>query len=271
MFQLAIIGHGRICEFIVKGLQRLGRFMPELIIVTGRSESRNEEMKKYGVLATTDNMVAGQADIVVLAVKPQVMSTVLRELRGTIRPDAVVITVAAGVPTSYVAQMLVHPAVIRAMPNSPASIGAGVTTWTATAEVTDPQRRVAKEIFACLGMEIYMEDDDAIDKSTAVSGSGPAFFFHIIGAFIAAAVRIGLAWDPARKMVLYTALGSIRLLLESDSHPAKLCDEVNSPGGTTGEGLHQLYKGCVWATLLETITASYFKAKELAAKFGSDE
>jgi pyrroline-5-carboxylate reductase len=149
------------------------------------------------------------------------------------------------------------------MPNTPAQIGQGISVWTATAEVSDQQKEWARAILATMGKEIYLDEEKYLDMATAVSGSGPAYFFLFVECLTQAAVKIGLAPEVAEELVLQTMLGSSQLLQKSGKSPAELRRQVTSPGGTTAEALAQFEKGGLASLVSQAVTAAYNKAKEL--------
>jgi pyrroline-5-carboxylate reductase len=172
-------------------------------------------------------------------------------------------SIMAGVTISSIKSALNHEAVVRAIPNTPAQIGEGMTVWTATPAVADGAKESISRVLSVLGQEIYVADEKYIDMATAVSSSGPGYVFLVIEAMIDAAVHIGLRRDMAVPMVLQTVLGSARYAQETGKHPAELRNQVTSPGGTTTEGLQVLEDAAVRAAFTEAIEAAYEKAKEL--------
>jgi len=220
--------------------------------------------EKYGIATAQDNRQAAQgADMVVLAIKPQNLPEVMADLRGWLGPQQMVLSIVAGASLGTLAQGLRHPLVVRAMPNTPAQIGAGMSVWTATKEVAPEQREAAQALLAALGKEIWVEDEKYIDMATAVSASGPAYVFLFMEALIDGAVHIGMPRDMAKLLVLQTVLGSARFAQETGRHPAELRNSVTSPGGTTAEALLQLEEGALRALVTHAIIAAYEKAHAL--------
>jgi pyrroline-5-carboxylate reductase len=174
-----------------------------------------------------------------------------------------VLSIVAGAKIDTLSKGLKHGAVVRAMPNTPAQIGEGMSVWTATAEVTEQQKASAKAILGAMGKELYVDDESYLDMATAVSGSGPAYFFLMVEALVDAAVKIGLPRDIARELVLQTMLGSAKFIQQSGEEPAELRRKVTSPGGTTAEALLRLEKGRFSQLLIEAVKAAYDKAKRL--------
>jgi pyrroline-5-carboxylate reductase len=270
---LAFIGSGTMAEAMIKGILNNGLTDPSRIIASGPRPERGRELeKRFGIRSTTDNKTAAQAGhIVVLSTKPQVLPSVLEELRGRIRPKQLVFSIVAGARIGTIAQELQHPAILRVMPNTPAQIGEGMSVWTATPEVTEEQRAQAKTILQALGKEIYVEDEDALDMATAVSGTGPTYVFLMMEALVEAAVHLGFSRRVARKLVIQTVLGSVLFAGESGRHLAELRNMVTSPGGTSAEAIYQLEKGALRTIISKAVWAAYQKSKllgEMSAKKG---
>jgi len=200
---------------------------------------------------------------VVLAIKPQNLTEVMTELKGRLRPTQLVLSIIAGTRTNTLCQGLDHRYVVRAIPNTPAQIGEGISVWTATTGVAKHQRISASSILGAMGREIYVDDEKLIDMATAVSGSGPAYLFLFVEALVDAAVHIGLPRDVAKELVLETVLGSAHLIQKSGKEPAELRRMVTSPGGTTAEALLQLEKGDFAGLLFQAVSAAHDKAKRL--------
>ncbi len=265
--RITFIGGGTMGEAMIKCLLTQGVAAPQDIVVSDISPLRRELLsKEYGVSTLTDNGKATEAaDLVILAVKPQNLSQATEEMlkADSLPPVAMVLSIVAGANLDSLCRGLKHPSVVRAMPNMPAQIGQGMTVWTATAEVSQKQRERVQTILGALGEEIYVENEKYLDMATALSGSGPAYVFLFIEAFIDAGVHIGLPRDIAQKLVLQTVLGSTHAVQETGKHPAELRNMVTSPGGTTAEALLRLERGGLRSLLLEAVTAAHDKAKHL--------
>jgi len=220
--------------------------------------------RKYGVAVTGDNkMAVTGADVIILAVKPQNLADILSELTGHLRPAQLLLSIIAGARLDTICTGLKHLPAVRAMPNTPAQIGQGITVWTATGNVNEEQKQQARAILGATGREIYVENESDIDKATAISGSGPAYFFLFAEALTDAAVEIGLSPDVAEKLVLQTMLGSGHLTEESGKPPADLRRMVTSPGGTTAEAIDELEKGRFTELVTRAVKAAYKRAREL--------
>jgi len=265
--KIAFIGGGNMGEAMLAAILARGLSTPEAVGVGEVSEERRRYLeKKYGVNVTASNAetVDGK-DIIILAVKPQNLAAVMAELKGCLEPGQLVLSVIAGARIDTMCQGLDHSRVVRAMPNAPAQIGAGISAWTATAEVSGEQRGWAQAVLDAMGKEIYFDNEKYLDMATAVSGSGPAYFFLFVEALVAAAVDIGLPPEEAGKLALETMRGSGELMLKSDRKPAELRQMVTSPGGTTAAALEQFQKGGLDKLIMEAVRAAYNRAKELGS------
>ncbi len=235
------------------------------IVVSDPVPARREALASgYKINATDDNVQAVMgADAVVLAVKPQVITKVLPELRGKIAPDQLILSIAAGVGVKRLRDGLEHDVLIRAMPNTPAQVGQGITMWIATEKVSLEDRETGASILRALGEEIFVEDEKYLDMATALSGGGPAYVFFFIEALIDAGVHMGLSRDIAEKLVVETVLGSASLARQSGTHPAILKNMVTSPGGTTAEALLVMEEAGLKGILTRAVLAAYSKAQSV--------
>jgi len=238
---------------------------PSDISVSDKAEARRKHLKqKYDVAVMSDNRLAAeQGDVVILAIEPQNLAEVMADLNGRLKAEQVVLSIIAGAKIDTLCLGLEHSCVVRAMPNSPARIGEGITIWTATADVNEQQKKWASSILGVMGKEIYVNDEKYLDMVTAVSGSGPAYFFLFMEALTDAAVHIGLPRDMAEELVMQTMLGSGHFLQRSGKTPAELRKMVTSPGGTTAEALLQFQKGEFSDLVKRAVVAAYNKAKDL--------
>ncbi len=264
----AIIGYGVMGEAILSGLISKGKINPKQITACGpREERRTSLQEKYGINTSKDNFVsASGADVVILAVKPQKISTVLKTLNGSITPGSLVISIIAGVPMQQIIDSLKHTAIIRVMPNTPARIGEGISVWTNSPEVTDDQKEVARQTLNCLGTELYVEEEYYLDMATALSGTGPAYVFLFMEALIDAGVHMGFPRRIAEELVLGTLRGSVLYYQSIRDHPASMRNQVTSPGGTSAEALYYLEKAGFRTALSRAIWAAYQRSKELGAE-----
>ncbi len=263
--RLAVIGTGAMGEAMIRGLLTQNMVAPEQIVGTNVLPDRNEYMHtQHGIEVAADNRQAVRAaEVVVLAVKPQVLGRVLHGLYNAIEHEALVLSIVAGAPISNIMEELNHTAVARAMPNTPAQIGQGVTVWTATPTVTEAQHQQAKMIFSSLGREIYVEDESYLDMATALSGTGPAYVFMMMEAMIDAGVHMGFSRRIAEELVFQTILGSVLYAEQSGRHVAELRNQVTSPGGTTAEALYHMEKGSFRTVVSRAIWAAYQRSVAL--------
>lgn len=262
---LAFIGSGTMAEAMIKGLLDHGLVEPAQIIASGPREERGRFLReRYNVRTTTDNRQAVRdADIVVLSIKPQILPHVLKELYDLPKPNALILSIIAGAKISVIANGLRRHAVVRAMPNTPARIGKGMTVWTATPRASPEQLEEARQILGALGEEIYMEDEGYLDMATALSGTGPTYVFLFMEALVDAGVHLGFSRRIAHQLVLQTMEGSIELAKQTGLHPVELRNSVTSPGGTSAEALYQLEKGGLRTVLSKAIWAAYQKSRYL--------
>jgi pyrroline-5-carboxylate reductase len=265
IIKVALIGGGAMGEAMLSAVLDNGLSTPQTICVSDAKEERRQYLKdKYHVAVTKDSRRAvGRSDIVVLAIKPQNLNEVMTDLNSQLEPSQLALSIIAGAKISTLRHGLNHGHIVRVMPNTPAQIGAGISVWTATPEVSAKQKEWAGSILGTMGKEIYVDDEKYLDMVTAVSGSGPAYFFFFVESLIDSAVHIGLSPDTAKELVLQTMLGSGQLIEKSGKPPAELRRMVTSPGGTTAEALLQLEKGGFNSLVRQAVTAAYKKAKEL--------
>lgn len=266
--KLGFVGGGMMGEAIIAGVLNKGIARPADIAACDVAPGRREHLTKtYGVRVSEDAATACEGnDLVLLAVKPQEFAKAGQSVAGNLNGSQTVMSIMAGVTMNSIRSTLKHDAVIRAIPNTPAQIGEGMTVWTATDAVSNEARENVRSVLSVLGHELYVADEKYVDMATAVSSSGPAYVFLVIEALIDAAVHIGLRRDLAVPMVLQTVLGSARYAMETGKHPAELRNQVTSPGGTTTEGLRVLEEAGVRAAFIEAVEAAYERAKELGGQ-----
>lgn len=264
----AVIGLGTLGEALVSGLLRTGAVARDDVIGTVAHEPSLERVRqKLGIAATRDNREAVRGrDVVILSVKPQNMDTVVRELADVLTPQQLVITVAASVTSGYIAARLKQPVpVVRAMPNTPALINAGMTALSGGAHASPEHLATAEAIFKCLGETVFV-DEGLMDAVTALSASGPAYIYVVIESLAEAGVKLGLSRTTSTLLAAQTMLGSARMVLESRAHPALLKDAVTTPAGCTVDGLLELEDGGLRVTLIKAVVKAAARAGELVAK-----
>ena len=270
---VSFVGGGVMSEAMIQCLLERRLVAPERITVSGPREERRAELTaRHGVRTTPDNSEAARAgEIVVLSVKPQMLSRILSEIRGALQADQLVVSILAGGRIATITEGLGHTAVVRAMPNAPSQVGEGLTVWTATPSVGESRREQARAIFRALGKEIFVDDEKILDMATAVSGTGPTYVFLVLEALIDAAVHLGLPRHLAHDMVIETMRGSIAYAQGSDRHPAELRNLVTSPGGTSAEAIYQMEKGTLRTVLSKAVWAAYQKSRLLGESVGKAE
>lgn len=263
--RIAFIGAGNMAEAMIRGLLRGGDSQPGEISASGPREERMLELhERFGIGTSTSNRaVLEGAELVILSVKPQIMRRVLDEIADAIPPEALVISIAAGVPISAIEPRIGRATrVIRSMPNTPALVDAGATAIARGAHATDADLQDAKRIFDAVGTTVIL-DESLLDAVTGLSGSGPAYIFLILEALSDAGVKVGLSRRTAQHLAAQTVLGSAKLLIETNEHPGLLKDMVTSPGGTAITGLHTLEAGGLRTTLIDAVEAATRRSQEL--------
>jgi pyrroline-5-carboxylate reductase len=265
--RIAVLGAGKMGGILVQAFLRCGLFPQEHVTATVAHEARAQSLsKQFGISVTTDNLKAAQnADVILLGVKPQQMGDVVRGIAPALRPGNLLISFAASVKTSAIEEAAGDKvSVIRAMPNTPAMLGAGATAICRGKFVTDEQLALAEQIFATVGRTVIV-DEKHMDAVTGLSGSGPAFLYIIIEALAEAGVNVGLPRDIATLLAAQTTYGAAKMVLETGSHPALLKDEVTTPAGCTVEGILELEEGGVRVTLIKAVKRATERARELAS------
>ena len=202
----------------------------------------------------------------VLAVKPQRLHRVLEELKGAPVKEQLVVSIVAGAKIATIAEELLHASIVRAMPNTPAQIGEGVTAWTTSAEVNETQERQVCAMLEALGKTVRVENERQIDMATALSATGPTYIFLVMEALIDAGVHMGFSRHVAQDLVHQTMLGAVLFARESHKHPAELRNMVTSPGGTSAEAIYQMEKGSLRTVLSKAVWAAYQRAESLGRK-----
>ncbi len=263
--KLAVLGVGKLGEALVMGLLKQGDVRREDIAGSvAHEESLGRIRERLGIEAMTDNrrLVDGR-DIILLAVKPQNMDRVLTEIAEVVTPQQLVITVAASVTTQFVEARLRAPVpVVRAMPNTPCVLGAGMTALCGGLYAQDEHLRTAEEIFRAVGETVFI-DESLMDGVTGLSASGPAYLYVIIESLAEAGVKLGIPRDIATLLAAQTMLGAARMVLESKAHPALLKDVVTTPAGCTIDGLLELEEGKLRVTLIKAVVKAAERAREL--------
>lgn len=264
--KIGIIGTGNMGEALISGLVYSRSSVPENIIC---SDIRKEKLKyikeEYGVVTKKSNIdVAKASEIIIYAVKPQIMAAIMRETAECLDMNKLIISIAAGVPMAAIeAYLNKELRLIRVMPNIAASVKESATAIAAGKNASKNDIRIAKAIFDSVGTSIFIEENILMDAITGLSGSGPAYIFIIVDAMADAGVKMGLSRDDALLLSIQTVLGAAKLLKETKAHPGQLKDKVTSPGGTAIAGIHTLEKGGLRTTLINAVEAATSRSKEL--------
>ena len=261
---IAVVGGGTMGTTFVRALTGAGIAESSDFCVCEAVPARASWLREELGLAVTDSLpeaVKG-ADLIYLSVKPQDLGS-LHEVH--LDQSQLVVSILAGIPLAHVQTQLAHRRVVRAMPNTPAQVGRGYTVWTAAEGVTEAQRERVRTLLGAMGEQLYVADEAAIDRATAVSGSGPAYVFMFLEALMDAAVQIGITRPQARRMVLQTVIGSAEYAAASDAHVAELRNAVTSPAGTTAAGLRVLEDRGLRAALIEAVAAAHARAVDLGS------
>jgi pyrroline-5-carboxylate reductase len=265
--KLAFIGGGNMASSLIGGLVA-DHVDPKQISVADINDSQRENLAaRYGVSTSADNQaIASGADVVILAIKPQQLKTVVEELSATIQQNhSLVVSIAAGIRSEDINKWLGgSAAVVRAMPNTPALVQTGATALFGNAQVSSEQRDLAESILRAAGLTLWVNDESQMDAVTALSGSGPAYFFRVMEAIETAGVGLGLTKETAHLLTLQTALGAAKMALESRESVANLREQVTSPGGTTEQGLAAMEKHNIDAVFSDVLKAARDRSEELA-------
>lgn len=279
--KIAIIGFGVMGKAIVSSLISKGKVDPQNLIVVEPTPERLEELSaEFGISGHVDSAeVVKDADIVILSIKPQGLNQAANSIKGNLKPDTLVISIMAGVSLSTLIDKLGIQQVVRAMPNTPAQVGMGITVWVTTSQVNEARKKIASEIFQTLGEEVFVDDEGYLDMATALSGTGPAYVFLFMEAMIEAGVHMGFPRRIAEKLVVQTLRGSTEFYRQNHEHPARLRNDVTSPGGTTAEALYYLEKAgfrtaisrAVWAAYERSIELGKGKAKKVVEDINKSE
>ncbi len=263
---IGFIGGGQMAEALIKGILSAGLYNKSQIFLSEPDKKRSKYMKdSYGIYITnTSDTIWQQCSSVILAVKPQVMESVLQESKQHVETKHLIVSVAAGLPISFYEQQLErsNAKIIRVMPNTPALILEGASALSYNKNVTEEDATIGKQIFDAVGTCVIL-DEHYLDGVTGLSGSGPAYVFTFIEAMIDAGIKTGLTRDAAETLTLQTIAGSVRLMQEKKEHPAALRSQVTSPGGTTIAGLHVLEREGFRGIIMDAIETATNRSIEL--------
>ena len=262
---IGLLGVGKLGEALLSGLLRSGTPAGRMLAAERYAERAAEIAQRYGVATPTPEQAAAGADVVLLAVKPQDMRTLLAEVAPHLRPGTLVVSMAAGIPTSLVEELL--PAgtpVVRVMTNTPVFVDEAMSAISAGSHATGAHLQVVEDLLGPVGKVVRVPESQQ-DAVTALSGSGPAYFFFLVEAMIDAGILLGLPRAVAAELIVQTAVGSARMLRESGEHPVLLREAVTSPGGTTIAAIRTMEDHGVRAAMLAAIEAAHDRSRELAA------
>ncbi|MGW2819342.1 pyrroline-5-carboxylate reductase [Streptomyces sp. NPDC001415] len=262
---VAVLGTGKIGEALLSGMIRAGWHPASLLITARRPERAAELNARYGVDAVTNAEAAKRADTLILAVKPQDMGRLLDELAPHVASDRLVVSAAAGIPTSFIeARLAAGTPVVRVMPNTPVLVDEGMSVISAGSHATPEHLAHTEEIFGGVGKTLRVPESQQ-DAATALSGSGPAYFYYLVEAMTDAGILLGLPRAQAYDLIVQSAIGAAVMLRDSGEHPVKLREAVMSPAGTTISAIRELENHGVRAALIAALEAARDRSRELAS------
>lgn len=268
---VAFIGCGNMSRSLIGGLIANGVKPEQLLATDPDNDQRDSISKQFGISTLeNNNEAAAKADVILFAVKPQVMHKVVGEIANTVKGTSkLIISIAAGVRLDSICEWLDEPAaIIRVMPNTPALIQAGAAALYANTHTSETQKNTAEAMLRSVGTAIWLASEEQMDTVTAVSGSGPAYFFYFMEAMEKAAIEMGLSEDQARLLTIETAVGASKMALLSSSDPATLRKQVTSPGGTTEQALNTFMQGKMDELIHKAMNAAKQRSIELSQSFG---
>ncbi|MCC6617760.1 MAG: pyrroline-5-carboxylate reductase [Chloroflexi bacterium] len=270
--RVGIVGAGVMAEAMISGLLADRAVAgDDLVASHPRADRRAGLEERHGIRSVAVNREAlAGADVVVLAVKPQMVARVMRDLRGRLTADQVVVSIVAGATLRSLATGLAHPAVVRAMPNTPSQIRRGMSVWCATPECTPRQRDRARAVLRAIGEERQVDDESFVAMATALSGTGPTYLFAVMEALIDAGVHLGFPRELAHDLVAETLIGSAEYAARSGMHPAQLRNAVTSPGGTSAAAIYELEKGGIRTVFSDAVWAAYRRTLELGERLEAE-
>lgn len=271
--KLAFIGGGNMARSLIGGLIANGMSAEDIHVADKNAATLESLNRQYPVQTFTSNQHAIEgADVIIIAVKPQQLQEVVKELHSSWQEKQLLISIAAGIRIEDISRWLDKPqaAIVRAMPNTPALVEAGATALFANEYVSHQQHELAESILRACGLAIWLKEEKHMDAVTAVSGSGPAYFFLVMEAMENAAIELGLPQETARLLCLETAFGAAKMALESGESASTLRKQVTSPGGTTERAIHELEDGGLHGLFENALVAAALRARELANELGQD-
>ncbi len=270
--RVAIVGAGVMAEAMISGLLADHAVAPSRLTASHPRRDRRQtlaERHRINVVARNAEAVA-DADIVVLAVKPQMLGSVMREIGPALAKSQVVLSIVAGATLRTLTTGLSHAAVVRAMPNTPSQIRRGIAVWSASTACTGRQRDLARSVLKAIGSEKEVADESFVAMATALSGTGPTYLFAVMEALIDAGVHMGFPRELAHDLVAETLIGSAEYAQQSELHPAQLRNLVTSPGGTSAAAIYELEKGRIRTVLSDAVWAAYRRTLELGERLETE-
>ncbi len=270
--RVGIVGAGVMAEAIIAGLLADRAVTASALVASHpRRDRRDALAERHGIqpVARNRDALAG-VEVVVLAVKPQMLGRVMRELRGELAADQVVVSIVAGATIRTLVDGLQHAAVVRAMPNTPSQIRRGISVWSASEACTARQRDLARGVLKALGDDRQVADESFVAMATALSGTGPTYLFSVMEALIDAGVHLGFPRELAHDLVVETLIGSAEFALRSEMHPAQLRNAVTSPGGTSAAAIYELEKGRIRTVFSDAVWAAYRRTLELGERLEAE-
>ncbi|GAA1970218.1 pyrroline-5-carboxylate reductase [Kitasatospora viridis] len=263
--RIAFLGTGKIGEALLSGLLRAGKRPADVLVTARRADRAAELAERYGVAAVSNREAAALADTLILAVKPQDMGALMEELAPHLTPGRLVISAAAGIPTRWFeARLPAGTPVVRVMPNTPVLVDEGMSVISGGSHATEEHLLRTEEIFRSVGKALRLPESQQ-DAATALSGSGPAYFYYLVEAMTDAGILLGLPRQVAHDLIVQSAIGASVMLRDSGEHPVKLREAVTSPAGTTISAIRELENHGVRAALLGALEAARDRSRELAS------
>ena len=267
--RIAFIGAGNMASSLIGGLRAKGLDAAQIRASDPGADTRAKVAAEHGIEVFADNAQAvANADVIVIAVKPQAMKAVCQDLRPHLKPHQLLVSIAAGITCTSLLNWLGEQPLVRCMPNTPALLGKGVSGLYATAAVTSEQRQQADELLSAVGLVVWVDQEAQIDAVTAVSGSGPAYFFLLIEAMTDAGVKLGLPREVAEQLAQQTALGAAHMAVGSDVDAAELRRRVTSPAGTTEAAIKSFQASGFEAMVEKALSAAAHRSAEMAEQLG---
>lgn len=269
---IAFIGGGNMSSSLIGGLLAASVTPEQLLISEPDIDRRTTLEQQFGIKTTADNIATLDSDVIILAVKPQILQPICRQLASGNTQRPLFISIAAGVRSEDIERWLGDKAaIVRCMPNTPALLQCGATALYANTQVSDAQKQTADEILQAVGISLWVAEEAELDAVTAVSGSGPAYFFLLMEAMQAAGVQLGLAPETALELTLQTALGAARMAKESDADPAMLRQRVTSKGGTTEQAIISFENADFRQIVQQALNSACAQSRKLATELGKDQ